>query len=245
MAPKCSKNYQNPHQRKAQKPFCFFIPPRPAAREDSLWSMGSLSITMGSICQEAVPNTKFNNGTRNSDFAQCCTCAERLFFCRVKSLDWAKNCIELGFFLEVAYPWYCFQPHQFNQGLGFFSQQFLLLPCLFFLPSFLQKPLLPTTTTFSTSFPSFSGWWHLFVWLQRSHRKYPLVTEKAFKVSVLYFLPARWFFSSWEHSEYFFHTLNTIITSAQLQCLSYSTALCRHELDGAFSLGFTVLSALV
>lgn len=97
--PRCTKNHQNPHQRKAQSCSIFsFLPPRPAVREDSLWSMGSLSITTGSVCQEAVPNTKFDSGIRKNDFAQYCTCAETLFLCRVKSLDWEKNCIELDFF---------------------------------------------------------------------------------------------------------------------------------------------------
>lgn len=123
--------------------------------------MGSLSITMRSVYQEAVPNAKFNNGTRNSDFAQCWSRAEALFLCRVESLDWAKKLVELYFFLEVVYPRYCFQPHRFNQALGSFSQHFSCYTTLPFsqnaFSSFLQKPLLPTTTTFSTfSFPSWT-----------------------------------------------------------------------------------------
>lgn len=125
--------------------------------------MGALSITMGSVCQDTVPNAKFNNGTRNSDFVQCCSCAEALFLCRVESLDWAKKYVGLYFFLEVAYPRYCFQPDRFNQSLGSFSQHFSCYTTLPFsqntFSSFFQKPLLPTTTTFSTfSFSSFYGW---------------------------------------------------------------------------------------
>lgn len=68
----------------------------------------------------------------------------------LRSWTGQKNCIELDFFLEVAYPWYCFQPHQFNQW-AFFPSNFSCYPTLLFswnaCSSFLQKPLLPTTNT--------------------------------------------------------------------------------------------------
>lgn len=66
------------------------------------------------------------------------------FSAELRAWTGQKNWVEPHFFLEVAYPWHCFQPHQFNQGFGVFfpanttspsTQQYLSLGLLV-LPSF-------------------------------------------------------------------------------------------------------------
>lgn len=193
--------------------------------------------TVGSLLMstwhEAVPRYQASKNPRNSVFpialpGLLCYCTtETLFLRRANLSGLGKNWVELCFVTEVAYPRQCFFYHSKLTKVWLFSPatstspatQHYLSPGLLALSSFTYR-CCPHHHLSSVFLPPKVGGTF-------SHDS--LVTEKAFKMFVVYLLTKRCCLSHGNRYAYRISSqaFNTIVFHAQLQCLSYTTLLMK------------------